>query len=359
MALERWMPGHLVCLSVCLSVLLFCPSSSLVPTTLPPSGLPCRPLFLSGSGSLVGWQGRMLVRNLPKGNAIFLLPGFFSPSWVCTLPGLLGGPPLLSSSSALASCSLPGLSWVPVSRAVPKRPAAPRPRRDGSLCQLSFSMWSSELSLVAGVYFQLCPSPHFHFFPRLLSSHFTSLSLFLHLCWAQPSLSAPVHFQLLSYVFIRLGLLPCRGGLCCLTKFRGFSLGSRGWLGCGINCSSGPEGLGRTPECSQNLSLVYSCPIPLGDQSGASLAWFLLFLGPWMFPHVELSVGEWRSRVRSGKILVGLCCYKSASCWHCAPRGLYYAPECRAHWAPGSVLTLTSCGLAEYPAHRRLLMRVC
>ena len=262
-------------------------------------------------------------------------------------------------SSALASYSLPSLSWVPVSRAVPKRPAAPRPRRDGSLCQLSFSMWSSELSLVAGVYFQLCPSPRFHFFPRLLSSHFTSLSLFLHLCWAQPSLSAPVHFQLLSYVFIRLGLLPCRGGLCCLTKFRGFSLGSRGWLGCGINCSSGPEGLGRTPECSQNLSLVYSCPIPLGDQSGASLAWFLLFLGPWMFPHVELSVGEWRSRVRSGKILVGLCCYKSASCWHCAPRGLYHAPECRAHWAPGSVLTLTSCGLAEYPAHRRLLMRVC
>lgn len=112
MALERWMPGHL-CLSVCLSVLPFCPSPSLAPATLPPSGLPCWPLFLSGAGWLWGGREDVGEESTQRRAAMFLLLGFFSPSWVCTLPGLLRGPLLPSRPQPLGPCSLPGLSWVP------------------------------------------------------------------------------------------------------------------------------------------------------------------------------------------------------------------------------------------------------
>ena len=88
---------------------------------------------------------------------------------------IAGGPPSPSSPSALAPCSLPGLSWVPGSRAVPKRPAATRPRRDGSLCQLSFSMWSFELSLVEAVLLSALPFSSLPFPP----SPFISFHLFV------------------------------------------------------------------------------------------------------------------------------------------------------------------------------------
>ena len=73
MALERWMLGH----PVCLSVLLFSLSLSLAPTVLLHSGLLCWPLFLSEDGRLTRLQGRMLVWGPPEGDGIFLFPVSF------------------------------------------------------------------------------------------------------------------------------------------------------------------------------------------------------------------------------------------------------------------------------------------
>lgn len=82
-------------------------------------------------------------------------------------------------SSLLSPCALalyPGCAWVPVSRAVSDRPAASRPCSDGSLCWLFLSALSSELTLVAGVYFSALLFSSLPFFPQ---SPFMSLHLFV------------------------------------------------------------------------------------------------------------------------------------------------------------------------------------
>lgn len=109
---------------------------------------------------------------------------------------------------------------------------------------LSFSALSSEISVVAGVYFLVLlffPPP-----PHLFLSHIIFLPLSLCLYWPQPFLDAYVCFSS-SFSCLHLSLsLPVLVGLLLLSKILSLKVG---WeLGRGTKCHSGPGGLGRTLE---------------------------------------------------------------------------------------------------------------